>query len=212
MMRHGRWLLIHGSAAVLVILLARTIAYALAPSPAARLLEHRAGGPALPVLVLISLVLGASVAIAICWLAALGVRERSLLEQRLLAEPVPAFRAGRMLALGLGLSIATSIGGGLFEAYLHWRGGLGWHGVECIVGPVHRDLLPIETALSLVAAAALAAADHVVAWMRRTFALLRALSLRVAACASPAPPAAVHAARTVVRLSAGGPRAPPALS
>ena len=66
-------------AAALVVLLARSIAYALAPSPAARVLEHRAGGPALPVLTLVALALGLSFAIAICWLAAFGVRERELL-------------------------------------------------------------------------------------------------------------------------------------
>ncbi len=36
-------------AAALVVLLARSIPYALTPSPAARVLDQRAGGPALPV-------------------------------------------------------------------------------------------------------------------------------------------------------------------
>jgi hypothetical protein len=212
MMRRWLRLSTRVGAALLVILFARTIAYALAPSPAARLLEHRAGGPALPTLALVSLVLGASLAIAICWLAALGVRERELTERRLLAEPAPVFRAGRMLALWVVLSIATSVGGGLLEAYVHWRAGLGWHGLECIVGPVHRDLLPIEAALSLIAAAVIAAAEHVAAWMRRTFALLRALSLPAPALMSQLPAAALHVVRTILALSGGAPRAPPALS
>ena len=66
-------------AAALIVLLARSIAYAITPSPAARVLEHRAGGPALPMLTLVAVALGASLAIAICWLAAFGVRERELL-------------------------------------------------------------------------------------------------------------------------------------
>ena len=150
-------------AAALVVLLARSIAYALAPSPAARVLEHRAGGPALPVLTLVALALGLSFAIVICWLAAFGVRERALLERRSLSESVPRFRPARTFAFAIALAVITSVAGGLFEAYLHWRAGLGWHGVQCVFGPVHRDLLPIATALSFVAAALLAAAEHVVA-------------------------------------------------
>jgi hypothetical protein len=212
MMRHWRGLSVAVAAALLVILAARTISYALAPSPSARLLEHRAGGPALPALMLVSLLLGAALAVAICWLVALGVRERALIERRLLAEPAPVFRTGRMLALWIALSIATSVAGGLFEAYVHWRAGLGWHGVECIAGPVHRDLLPIETALSLIAAAVIAAAEHIAAWMRRTFALLRALSLPAPVWMPPVATNAVHVPRTILALSSGAPRAPPKLS
>ena len=198
-------------AAALVVLLARSIAYAIAPSSAARVLEHRAGGPALPVLTLVALALGGSLAIAICWLAAFGVRERAVLERRVLAEPPPRFRPARTFVFAVALSVITSVAGGLFEAYLHWRAGLGWHGIECVLGPVHRDLLPIATAISFIAAALLAAAEHVTAWMRRTFALLRTL-----------PPPLL---RAVVRLElfvgrprlswrAGNarPRAPPAFS
>jgi hypothetical protein len=155
----------------LVVLLARSLAYATEPGPAARVFEHRAGGPALPVLALVALTLAAAVAVALCWLAALAVRERALLERRTF-EP---FRVGRMLALAASLAVITSLGGGLLEAYLHWRAGLGWHGLHCMFGPVHRDLLPFECGLSLVAAALLAATEHVVAWMRRTFARLRAV-------------------------------------
>jgi hypothetical protein len=199
-------------AAALVVLLARTIAYALSPSPAARLLEQRAGGPALPLVALVSLTLAVSVALVICWLAALAVRERALLERRVLAGPAPRFDVSRTLALAVGLSISTSIAGGLFEAYVHWRAGLGWHGLQCIVGPVHRDLLPIECGLSLVAAAILGAAEHVGAWMRRTFALLRALPARLwvlSAVVAPIPP---DTPRPTLRFAAGSPRAPPALS
>ena len=171
MIRRG---VIGAAAAGLVILLARSLAYATEPGPAARVLEHRAGGPALPVLVLVTLTVAASVTVAVCWLAALAVRERALLERRTCAR----FRVGRLLALALALGIVTSLLGGLLEAYLHWRAGLGWHGLHCMFGPVHRDLLPFEFGLSLVAAALIAAAEHIAAWMRRTFARLRAQLVR----------------------------------
>jgi hypothetical protein len=198
-------------ASALVVFLARSIAYAIAPSPAARVLEHRAGGPALPVLTLVALALGGSIAIATCWLAACGVRERVLLERRVLAAPTPRFRPAHTCALALALSVVTSVGGGLLEAYLHWRAGLGWHGVQCVFGPVHRDLLPIATSLSFVAAALLAAAEHVTAWMRRTFELLRALPPRLFRTDLPSW-VRVDMPRASRRFGAGTARAPPALS
>ena len=199
-------------AAALVVLLARSLAYAIAPSSAARVLEHRAGGPALPVLTLVALALGGSFAVGICWLAAFGVRERVLLERRPLAESPPRFRPARTFALAVALSIITSVAGGLFEAYLHWRAGLGWHGVQCVFGPVHRDLLPIATSLSFVAAALLAAVEHVVAWMRRTFALLRALPPRPLQADVLSSRLFVDAPHVSWRVGNGMPRAPPALS
>lgn len=199
---------VHVVTAVLIVFVARAIAYSATASPEARLLERRAGGPGLPLMVLTALALGAAFAVAICWLAALGVRERALLDRR----EAPRFRLGRTLALAFGLAVVTSLGGGLFEAYLHWRAGLGWHGLHCMFGPVHRDLLPVESALSFVGAALIAAAEHVVAWMRRTFASLRALPPR-----STAPGPASFAfdfglLHLAACLTAAAPRAPPSLS
>jgi hypothetical protein len=175
------------------------------------MLEHRVGGPALPVLTLVAVALGGSIAIAICWLAAVGVRERELLERRLLAIPPPRFRPARTFALALALSVVTSLGGGLLEAYLHWRAGLGWHGVQCVFGPIHRDLLPIASSLSLVAAALLTAGEHVAAWMRRTFALLRAMPPRPSCLAAPARLVA-DAPRASRRVGNNRSRAPPVVS
>jgi hypothetical protein len=201
-------LLVWIGAGTLVVLTARALAYATEPTHAARLLEHRAGGPALPVLALVSLSLGASLAVAICWLAALGVRERALLERR----ESPHFSTARVLVSACALALATSVAGALFEAYVHWRSGFGWHGLDCLFGPVHRDLLPLECALSLLAAAIIAAAHHVLAWMRRALAGLRSLprqplSLRLlpASVAFDLPPDARH-------LAGRGPRAPPVFS
>ncbi len=198
-------------AATLVVLLTRSIAYAIAPSSAARVLEHRAGGPALPVLTLVALALGGSLAVVICWLAVFGVRERALLERRALADAVPRFRPARTFAFAIALAVLTSVAGGLFEAYLHWRAGLGWHGFQCVFGPVHRDLLPIASALSFVAAALLAAAEHLIAWMRRRFALLRALPPRLLR-AVVRPELVVGAPYVSARVGSARPRAPPALS
>jgi hypothetical protein len=167
----SRKALIGAVATTLVVLLARSLAYATEPTPAARLLEQRAGGPALPVLALVSLALGAAIAVAVCWLAAMAVRERAVIERR---EAAP-FAVRHVLALALVLALATCLAGGLLEAYLHWRAGLGWHGLHCLVGPIHRDLIPFETGLSLVAAAVIAASKYLLAWMRRTFARLGAV-------------------------------------
>jgi hypothetical protein len=209
----GRWqtAAVWAVAGALVVLCARWLGYAVSPSPEARLLERRAAGPGLPTIALVSLTLGAAIAIAICWLAALGVRERAMLEQRLLATPRPRFRIGRVLAQSVVLAICTSLAGGLLEAYIHWRAGLGWHGLHCLLGPVHRDLLPFEAALSFMAAAVLAAAAHVMAWMHRTFARLRALPFARRLRGEP-PMQLRDVPRTIFSAVAGSPRAPPALS
>jgi hypothetical protein len=191
----------------LVVLFARTIAYALSPSPLARVLEHKAGGPGLPVLTLAALTLGGTFAVAICGLAALGVRERAVLERSV----APRFHPLRMVVRAAGLAVCTSLLGGLLEAYLHWRAGLGWHGLHCVFGPLHRDLWPIATALSLIASAVVSACEHVVAWMRRTFASLRTVPPREAAVAVFAPPA-FDLPRAALRSFAASPRAPPAFS
>ena len=203
-----RRLLVWLGAGTLVVLTARTFAYAVAPTPAARLLEHRAGGPALPVLILVSLSVGFALAVAVCWLAAFGVRERALLERC----RSPQFRVRRAVLSALALSVATSVVGGFFEGYLHWRAGLGWHGLNCLFGPVHRDLLPLEFGLSSIAAAVIAAGEHVLAWMRRTFALLRALPPRLVTSAALRSPVSFESPRLTLRFTAGSPRAPPVAS
>jgi hypothetical protein len=59
------------------------------------------------------------------------------------------------------------------ESYVHWRAGMGFHGLHCLTGPVHRNVLPIIPSLALLAAALRGALQHVLAWMRRTIARLR---------------------------------------
>ena len=89
--------------------------------------------------------------------------------------------------------------------------GLGWHGLHCVFGPVHRNLLPIDAALSVIAAATATALEHVVRWMRRTLQRLAS----VAPYIGPGPvasPVATPAPRVRPRPAAGGARAPPCLS
>ena len=203
MIRRG---LIGAGSAALVVLLARTLAYAAEPGPAARVLQQRAGGPTLPVLALVSLALGFGIAVCVCWLAALAVRERALIERR----SVAGFAARRALVVAAALSVTTCVTGGLLEAYLHWRAGLGWHGLHCLAGPVHRDLIPIETGLSFVAAALLAAARHVVSWMRRTLARLAAPVPRVW-CVVPAVVARFDVPQPAFCAGSASARAPPLL-
>jgi hypothetical protein len=192
-------------AAALVVLAARAVAYALSPSPLARALGHEAGGPSLPAIAVGALVGGVALAAAVVALAAVGVRERALLE----AVEAPRLRLGRLSVRALALFVVTSAAFTMLESYLHWRAGLGWHGLHCLFGPVHRNAIPILAALSLVAAALAAALEHVLAWMRRTMAAVEGVRIPLAfpvLAAVPAP------AQTTPRIRLGsslGARAPP---
>ncbi len=64
------------------------------------------------------------------------------------------------------LYAASALGFATFESYLHWRAGLGFHGLSCLVGPVHRNAIPLLAALALVAAALAESVLHLIAWMR----------------------------------------------
>jgi len=204
--------LVWTAAGVLVVLLARTVAYAAAPDPMAQLYARKAGGPSLPLLALVVLGVGAAVAIAITWLAAVGVRERLLLERRVLVEAPPRLRPTRILVNAVALWLVAAPAAGLLEATIHWRAGLGWHGLHCLFGPVHRNLIPIVAALSLVAAAAVAAGEHALAWMRRTFALVCARRVTVAASTPILLPAESQVPRKRFRAARAAARAPPAVA
>jgi hypothetical protein len=62
---------------------------------------------------------------------------------------------------------------------VHWRAGLGFHGLSCLFGPVHRNALPLLAALSLLAAALAEAAAHLYAWMKATARALLEAALRL---------------------------------
>jgi hypothetical protein len=156
-------------AVALVVLGSRTIAYAISPSPLAAELSHQAGGPALPVITVVAIVLALAFSAAVVWLATLGVHERRLLETRPVVA-VPRLRLGLLAARALALWLVAMPAFAYLESTIHWREGLGWHGLHCLTGPVHRNAIPILGALSLATAALAAALEHVFAWMRRTLA------------------------------------------
>jgi len=188
-----------------LVLAARWLCYALvAPSPLSGKLEASAGGPRLVVVTLVSVTLGASLSVFTVWLAALGVRERARLRPERVA---PRLRLRRLLLRFLVLYAASSLAFALFESYLHWRTGLGFHGLSCLIGPVHRNALPILAALALVAAALAEAAAHVLAWVR---AVVRALRRRRLSGSLPPVVVSFHEA-PVSRpaLLRARPRAPP---
>ena len=195
-----------GGLAALVVLGARMLAYALAPLPTLTSieLEHSAGGPRLVVVAAVALAVALVAATAVVGLAALAVRERAALETR--RTIAPRLRLARAAVRFVVLFAVTCVAFAYFESYLHWRAGLGWHGLHCLVGPVHRDAIPLLAALSLVAVALVAAVEHLVAWARRTFAALRAAPrVRVVRPRLRAPQALVPRARFVAPLTARGP-------
>ena len=166
----------------LVVLTARTLAYALAPvpSPVSDHLQGEIGGPSLVAIALVSIAGAMIVAVAVLWIAAIAVRERRTLERQPLVDE-PRLRIGRVIAAALVLWIASSLVFALFESYLHARAGLGWHGLSCLLGPVHRDAIPILAALSTIAAAVVCAVELLLAWARRIVALLRQRPVRARA-------------------------------
>ena len=155
----------------LVVLAARWIVYQLSPSPLALALQRQAGGPRLLVVAGIALGLAFAVGASVVALAALAVRERGLLEGRPARER-PRLRLVRLAARTVALWAATALAFALVESTIHWREGLGWHGLHCLVGPAHADAVPVLLALSFLAAALVAASEHVLAWLGRTLARL----------------------------------------
>jgi len=163
-----------------LVLSARWLCYALvAPTPLSGRLEASAGGPRLLVVALVSVALASALSVFVVWLAALGVRERARLRPERVA---PRLRVRRLFLRFLALYAASSLAFALVESYLHWRAGIGFHGLSCLAGPVHRNALPILAALALVAAALAEAAGHILEWMR---AVVRELRRRRLAAAVP---------------------------
>jgi hypothetical protein len=205
MRRRLHWLAI----GALVGLAGRALAYALVPRPTVLSvqLEQQVGGPrpvsVAVVALLVALVLGAG----IVGVAALAVRERHLLSGAPGAPPV--LRLFPLLRAALLLWISTSLAFAALEAYVHWRAGLGFHGLHCLVGPVHRDALPLLAGLAVVAAAAEGAVRHLVGWMRRTFGAqpLRAFPIRPVD--PPRRPRSTTPSRPLF-LGLAAPRGPPA--
>lgn len=154
--------------AALVVLGARAIAYALAPQTLVAIeLKRSLGGPSTVVVAVVTVGIALAVSAGAVGIAALALRERTALEPVLVVAR-PQLRPGRLLLRVAALWVTACLAFAYLESYLHWRQGLGWHGLDCLVGPVHREAIPILGALSLVAVALRLCAEHVIAWMRRT--------------------------------------------
>jgi hypothetical protein len=182
------WAIVVGA----VVLVARTLAYALAPDPRAEALGQVTGGPRPVVIGAVVLGLGALLAAIVLWAAALGVRERHRLRPS--AGDAPRLRLGRVLVRALALTGVSALAFTTIESTIHVEEGLGFHGLHCLIGPVHRDALPLIAALALVASALVEAVRHAVAFGRRVAAAeprhrrvpraTHALLLAPATCAS----------------------------
>ncbi len=186
----------------LLVLTARWLAYELAPSPLARVLEHSAGGPSLVIVTLVSLGLTLLASVLVVWLAAIGVRERARLQPERVA---PSLCLRRLGLRAVGLYLASSLAFAMFESYLHWRAGIGFHGLSCLVGPVHRNAIPLLAALALAAAALAEAVEHVLAWLRAVVRELRRRRLAAQAFVSFAPLAALAPLLVAVPSRSRGP-------
>jgi hypothetical protein len=204
MTRAGVWTLFGG----VVVLATRAIVYALAPSQSQLLvsLEHKTGSPQLISVVIGIALAAAALAAAVLWVAVVAVRERLALERRKLVD-APRVRPLRLAARSLAFFLAASVAFAMLESYLHWRAGLGWHGLNCLLGPVHRDAIPLLAGLSLLAVAVHGAIEHLLAWCDR---LVTLLAPRVPLLRGSAPIFSSRARPRSARLApAYAPRGPP---
>ena len=154
---------------VLVVLGGRALAYAATPTP----LAGQLGGPRLPVIAFVAMAVATVLSLGVLWLAALGVRERHALARG--QGPAP-----RLALAHFGVDACVLGGGSLLtfaaiETWMHSRMGMHMAWWQCLEGPVHRNAIPILLALSLAAAALLAALRHALAWARRVVSVLRRL-------------------------------------
>jgi len=196
-------------AAILVIAVSRQIAYALAGDAVARRLAGQGGGADPVWIAAVALTASAAAAAGGAWLVAIGVRERCALDLARWAAPAP-LRASRIAVRAAVLALVTNLGFALAESCVHYHEGLGWMGLRCLRGPVHADAAPILVGLSLVVAALVTAADHVLAALRRS-AARRALARRPRPARTRARPLLETAVRARARLSGANlTRGPPA--
>jgi hypothetical protein len=199
---------LQAAAAVAIALVARTIAYALSPSPTAAVLGGKLGGPHLVVVGGVTLGLAAVASLLLVGLTAAMIGERSRLAH---VTEAPRLDARGIPLRALGLFAASALVFAVGESTIHWHAGYGFHPQHCLTGPVHENAIPILAALAVVASVAIGVADRLRAWARRT--LRQAALVEGLALAFPAAAGAVRPALPLVCAlpRTAAPRGPPAL-
>jgi len=187
----------------------RTLAYALVPTPTPLTLslQREVGGPRLLVTTLVALAIAVGAGAALLWFASVAVRERHAVRGG--GGLPPLLRIRPVIGSALGLWAAGAAGFTLVESYVHWRAGLGWHGARCLLGPAHRDAIPLLCALSLIAAACHAAVAHLLGWMRRTLQLILRRPGSAASWAGVLCPALDPQLHRLLLVGPHSPRGPP---
>jgi hypothetical protein len=161
---------------VVLVLTTRAIVYGMDPTPtqAPRSFGDGLDGPGFGVTALVAIGLGALLSAGLVWVATLGVRERWELAEDRPDGPPPVIALARVGLRALALTLAGWLTFAALESAIHLQAGLGFHGLDCLVGPVHRNALPVVAGLALVASALLSAAGLVRAWRRRTVSHIQA--------------------------------------
>lgn len=196
---------------MLIELITRAVVYGMAPSAtlAARALGGKLGGPSFAATLVVALVLGLLLSSAAVGFASMGVRERwALAEER--HDGPPQIAVARVLVRAMLLALIGWLVFAGIETTLHLRAGLGFHGLECLVGPLHRNALPVVGCLALLASALISAGGLVVAWMRRTVRRFAIPRLRPPERFSFARASFVSLERRLPLVDGAGPRGPPA--
>src|SRR4051812_48996995 len=137
--RAGLWL----GVVALIELVARALVYGMAPSATARALDGELGGPSFAITLVVALGLGAALSTILVWFASVGVRERWTLAAERPAGAPPRVRLGRLLGRAAVLTVVGWLTFAAIETCVHLHAGMGFHGLECLVGPVHRNALPV---------------------------------------------------------------------
>ncbi|MFL5845467.1 MAG: hypothetical protein ACJ762_12290 [Solirubrobacteraceae bacterium] len=166
----GRRLLGWLAFVVVLELITRAVVYGLAPSASesSRALGGHLGGPGFVAVLLVAVGIGALLSTGAVLLASMGVRERWALAEDRPAGAPPRVAWLPLLGRALTLTVVGWLTFAAIETVIHLHEGLGFHGLECLVGPVHRNALPVVAGVALLASAALSVARLVLAWMRRT--------------------------------------------
>src|SRR4051812_15330595 len=168
MVRRARTVPAWGVLVAAVVLATRAAVYALArATPLSERLSGRLGGPRPVVVAAVAVASALVLGGVLLWLAALGVRERWALAESRTRGARPRLDLWRLALRAGGLWVASALAFTAVESSIHWRAGLGFHGLDCLFGPVHVNAVPITAALSILAAAAVGAVEHLLRWARR---------------------------------------------